>query len=127
MKDSELSKLLEEALESEKGVVKAVCHNYLREELYGEKLQNLVIFHLENFVKNIFDLALLQNLIHYDMMDKIKPNEDNCPKCGTLTKRTIGCFTLDTKTGEFNSTFDCPKCGEFWVYQSSTPKLEAGE
>ena len=66
MKDSELSKLLEEALESEKGVVRAICHNYLREELYGEKLQDVVIFHRENFVKNIFDLALCNNLIEYD-------------------------------------------------------------
>ncbi len=66
MKDSELSKLLEEALEHEKGVVRITCHNVLREEMYGEKLQNVVIFHLENFTKNIFDLALLQNLIHYD-------------------------------------------------------------
>ena len=66
MKDSELSKLLEEALESEKKLVRTVCHNILREEMYGEKLQNVVIFHLENFTKNIFDLALLQDLIHYD-------------------------------------------------------------
>ena len=66
MKDSELSKLLEEALENEKNVVKAVCHNYLREELYGEKLQNVVIFHLENFVKSVFDLALCNNLIEYN-------------------------------------------------------------
>jgi len=38
----------------------------LREELYGEKLQDVVIFHRENFVKNIFDLALCNNLIEYD-------------------------------------------------------------
>ena len=53
MKDSELSKLLEEALESEKKLVRFVCHNFLREEMYGEKLQDVVIFHLENFTKNI--------------------------------------------------------------------------
>jgi len=66
MKDSELSNLLEGALESEKKIVRIICHNVLREEMYGEKLQNVVIFHLKNFTKNIFDLALLQNLIHYD-------------------------------------------------------------
>lgn len=66
MKDSELSKLLEEALEHEKGVVKSICHNALREELYGEKLQGVVIFHLESFVKNIFDLAICQDLVEYD-------------------------------------------------------------
>ena len=75
MKDSELSKLLEEALEHERGVVKAVCHNFLREEMYGEKLQNVVIFHLENFTKNIFDLALLQNLIHYDNVPDLTNKE----------------------------------------------------
>lgn len=66
MKDSELSKLLEEALENEKNIVRVICHNVLREELYGEKLQNVVIFHLENFVKSIFDLALCNNLVEYD-------------------------------------------------------------
>ena len=69
MKDSELEKLLEEALEAEEIIVRAICHNVLREEMYGEKLQNVVIFHLKNFTKNIFDLALLQNLIHYDSVD----------------------------------------------------------
>jgi len=71
MKDSELSKLLEEALESEKKIVRTTCHNVLREEMYGEKLQNVVIFHLRNFTKNIFDLALLQNLIHYDTVNDL--------------------------------------------------------
>jgi len=66
MKDSELSKLLEDALESEKKIVKTTCHNVLREELYGEKLQSVVILHLENFTKNIFDLALYHGLIDYD-------------------------------------------------------------
>ena len=75
MKDSELSKLLEEALEHEKGVVKAVCHNYLREEMYGEKLQDVVIFHLENFVKTIFDLALCNNLIEYDQSSTPKKED----------------------------------------------------
>ena len=65
MKDSELEKLLEESLEAEKIIVRSICHNVLREEMYGEKLQNVVIFHLENFIKNIFDLALHQNLIEY--------------------------------------------------------------
>lgn len=65
MKDSELEKLLEESLEAEKIIVRSTCHNVLREEMYGEKLQNVVIFHLENFIKNIFDLALHQNLIEY--------------------------------------------------------------
>ncbi len=69
MKDSELGKLLEDALESEKKIVRTICHNDLREEMYGEKLQNVVICHLENFTKNIFDLALLQNLIRYDGAD----------------------------------------------------------
>ena len=50
MKDLELSKLLEDALENEKSVVRATCHNTLREEMYGEKLQNVVIFHLSNFI-----------------------------------------------------------------------------
>ncbi len=76
MKDSELSKLLEEALESEKKIVRTVCHNILREEMYGEKLQNVVIFHLENFTKNIFDIALLQNLIHYDNVSDLKNKEN---------------------------------------------------
>lgn len=66
MKDSELEKLLDESLEAEKIIVRSICHNVLREEMYGEKLQNVVIFHLENFIKNIFDLALHRNLIHYD-------------------------------------------------------------
>ncbi|GAG77685.1 unnamed protein product, partial [marine sediment metagenome] len=47
----------------------------LREEMYGEKLQNVVIFHLENFTRNIFDLALLQNLIHYDGVDSNRGGE----------------------------------------------------
>ena len=75
MKDSELSKLLEEALESEKNLVRVVCHNFLRAEMYGEKLQNVVIFHLENFRKNIFDLALHQNLIHYDNVPDLTEKE----------------------------------------------------
>lgn len=75
MKDSELSKLLEGALESEVKLVRTVCHNFLREEMYGEKLQNVVIFHLENFRKNIFDLALLQNLIHYDNVPDLTDKE----------------------------------------------------
>ena len=75
MKDSELSKLLEEALESEKKIVRTICHNFLREEMYGEKLQNVVIFHLENFVKNIFDLALCNNLIEYDQSST--PKKEN--------------------------------------------------
>jgi len=66
MKDSELQKLLEDALENEKKVVKTICLNVLREELYGEKLQGVVIFHLENFTRNISDLALHRNLIEYD-------------------------------------------------------------
>ncbi len=74
MKDSELEKLLEESLEAEKIIVRAICHNVLREEMYGEKLQNVVIFHLENFTKNIFNLALLQNLIHYDGVDDLTNN-----------------------------------------------------
>jgi len=75
MKDSELSKLLEEALEHEKGIVRTICHNFLREEMYGEKLQNVVISHLENFTKNIFDLALLQNLIYYDAVSDLTKKE----------------------------------------------------
>lgn len=48
-----LSELLEETLEAEKVIVRATCHNVLREEMYGEKLQDVVIFHLENFARNI--------------------------------------------------------------------------
>jgi len=66
MKASELETLLEDALSNEKKVVRTICHNVLREELYGEKLQDIVIFHLENFVRNIFDLALHRGLIEYD-------------------------------------------------------------
>ena len=66
MRDEQLEKLLDESLEAEKIIVRAICHNTLREEMYGEKLQNVVIFHLEKFIKNIFDLALHQNLIQYD-------------------------------------------------------------
>jgi len=75
MKDSELSELLEEALEGEKKIVRTICHNILREEMYGEKLQNVVIFHLENFTRNIFDLALLQNLIQYNGADSNRGGE----------------------------------------------------
>ncbi len=74
MKDSELEKLLEDSLETEKIIVRAICHNILREEMYGEKLQNVVIFHLGNFTKNIFNLALLQNLIHYGSVDDLTNN-----------------------------------------------------
>ena len=70
MKDLELSKLLEDALENEKSVVRATCHNTLREEMYGEKLQNVVIFHLSNFIENIFALAICNNLIEYDESSK---------------------------------------------------------
>jgi len=72
MKDSELEKLLEESLEAEKIIVRATCHNVLREEMYGEKLQNIVIFHLENFIKNIYDVALHQNLIEYGQSSEEK-------------------------------------------------------
>jgi len=66
MFDSELDKLLKAALENEKNVVRTVCHNYLREPLYDEKLHSVVIFHLENFARNIFDLAITKNLIKFD-------------------------------------------------------------
>jgi len=44
---------LMELLEAEKKIVRAICHNYLQEPMYGEKLQDTVIFHLENYTKNI--------------------------------------------------------------------------
>ncbi|GAI74829.1 unnamed protein product, partial [marine sediment metagenome] len=40
---------LKELLEAEKKIVRVVCHNYLQQPMYGEKLQDTVIFHLENF------------------------------------------------------------------------------
>ncbi len=66
MLDTEMNKLLQDALENEKNVVRTVCHNYMKELLHDEKLQSVVIFHLENFVRNIFDLALTRSLIKYD-------------------------------------------------------------
>ena len=44
---------LMELLEAEKKIVRVVCHNYLQQPMYGEKLQDTVIFHLENFTNNI--------------------------------------------------------------------------
>ena len=39
--------------EDEKKVVRAVCHNYLQQPMYGEKLQDTVIFHLEMYTRKI--------------------------------------------------------------------------
>jgi len=45
--------ILNNALECEKKVVRIVCHNVLKAPLYGEKLQDVVIFHLENYTKSL--------------------------------------------------------------------------
>jgi len=44
---------IDKTLEDEKKIVRAVCHNYLKQILYEEKLQDVVVFHLENFAKNL--------------------------------------------------------------------------
>lgn len=48
-----LKEKIDTVLENEKKVVRAVCLNLLREPMYGEKLQDVVIFHLENFTNNL--------------------------------------------------------------------------
>ncbi len=40
-------------LENEKKIVRAVCHNVLKAPMYGEKLQDVVIYHLGNFANNL--------------------------------------------------------------------------
>ena len=48
-----LQKQLEIEFDNEDKIVKTVCHNYLKEVLSEEKLQNVVIFHLHNLRKRV--------------------------------------------------------------------------
>lgn len=50
-----MEELVEEIFEGEVQVVRAVCLNVLRELLYGEKLQAVVIYHLKNFKRNLLN------------------------------------------------------------------------
>ena len=54
-----LKKQAKTVLENEKKLVKAVCHNYLKQPLFEESLQAVVIYHLQNFAKNYFNDVVL--------------------------------------------------------------------
>lgn len=54
-----LKKQAKTTLENEKKIVKAVCHNYLKQPLFEESLQAVVIYHLDNFAKNYFHDVVL--------------------------------------------------------------------
>lgn len=57
-----LDEKIDGVLENEKKVVRAVCHNILREPMYGEKLQDVVIYHLGNFANNLKrELSIKEN------------------------------------------------------------------
>ena len=51
----EVNEVIERAFENEVKIVRAVCHNVLRQPMYGKRLQDTVIFHLENFKRNLMD------------------------------------------------------------------------
>jgi len=50
---AQLKKLHNEVLNEETKLVRAVCHNILKQPMYGKKLQDTVIFHLRNFKANL--------------------------------------------------------------------------
>ena len=52
---SDVVEIIEEVFENEVKVVRMVCHNVLRQPMYGKRLQDTVIFHLENFKRNLTD------------------------------------------------------------------------
>ena len=46
---AEVGNIVNSTYENEVKFVRAVCHNYMKEPLYEEKLQEVVLFHLKNF------------------------------------------------------------------------------
>jgi len=48
-----VKKIIEEVFEGEVKIVRACCHNILRQPMYGKRLQDTVIFHLNNFKRNL--------------------------------------------------------------------------
>ena len=55
-KEDEIEKFkkqLETEFDNEDKIVRAVCHNYLKQILSEEKLQDVVIFHLHNLRKRL--------------------------------------------------------------------------
>lgn len=49
----DVTKQIREEFDNEIKIVRAVCHNYLKQVLSEEKLQDVVIFHLNNLRKRL--------------------------------------------------------------------------
>ena len=51
--EEDVKEIIEEVFENEVKIVRKCCLNILRTPLFGENLQDMVIFHLKNFKRNL--------------------------------------------------------------------------
>jgi len=51
--NEDITETINRVFENEVKMVRTCCHNMLRAPLYGKNLQDIVIFHLENFKRNL--------------------------------------------------------------------------
>jgi hypothetical protein len=66
---TEVGNIVNSTYENEVEVVRAMCHNYMKEPLYEEKLQEVVLFHLKNF-KTSLEAALCGGDVRVNIKDK---------------------------------------------------------
>jgi len=49
----DIKEIVEEVFDGEVKIVRCTCHNILRQPLYEKDLQDVVIYHLRNFKRNL--------------------------------------------------------------------------